>query len=311
MITKIGIENIASYKGEKVIIIPKRINFFYGSNGSGKTTISRIIADPNKYSGCRVEWEGNRPLRTIVYNEDFVKRYFYQSENLPGIFTMNEGASEIEEKINKTKKEIDKLVGKKNELENVLQKKKEELNENFKRFKEDCWEYIYSKYKEGFKEVFKGYMASKEKFAKRIISEIQNNDSQLKDLEELKRRYNLLFREQLFSLNKIDINKLLDFEKQLKEIEKHEILQTKIIGKGDINIAKMIQKLQNYDWVKQGKEYYEKNCDKKRGIYYCPFCQQPTTLDFKKQLEEYFDETYEEQMDQLKNIFKEIFAKLD
>ena len=95
MITKIEIENVASYKGDKVIITPKKINFFYGSNGSGKTTISRIIADPDKYPSCKVEWEGNSPLRTIVYNEDFVKKYFYQSDNFPGIFTMGEGARKI------------------------------------------------------------------------------------------------------------------------------------------------------------------------------------------------------------------------
>ncbi len=304
MITEIEIKNIASYKGEKVIIIPKKINFFYGSNGSGKTTISKIIADPNKYLSCKVEWKGNRQLRTIVYNEDFVKRYFYQSEELPGIFTMSEGASEIEETINKIKKEIDKLTEEKVGLEKSKKKKETELRENFEQFKKACWESVYLKYKEDFKEVFKGYMASKEKFAKRIISENQNNNYQVKNLGELKRKYNLLFREQLYSLNKIDINKLLDFEKQLKGIENHEILQAKIIGKRDVNIAKMIQKLQNYDWVKQGREHYEKNYDEKRGIYYCPFCQQPTTLEFKKQLEEYFDETYEEQMTQLENIYK-------
>ena len=35
----------------------------------------------------------------------------------------------------------------------------------------------------------------------------------------------------------------------MEHIENHKILETKIIGKEDVDIAKMIQKLQNYDWL--------------------------------------------------------------
>ena len=54
-----------------------------------------------------------------------------------------------------------------------------------------------------------------------------------------------------------------------------------------MNIADLIQKLGNSDWVKQGREFY----DPEKRI--CPFCQQETEESLEKSLEEYFDEAFE------------------
>jgi len=97
-------------------------------------------------------------------------------------------------------------------------------------------------------------------------------------------------------------------------LESNQILKTKIIGKDDIDIAKIIEKLHNHDWVRQGKEYYEQNFDKETNSYRCPFCQQKTTDDFKRKLKEYFDETYDAQIqkvNQFKNSYSEITAKIE
>lgn len=59
-----------------------------------------------------------------------------------------------------------------------------------------------------------------------------------------------------------------------------------IVGKADIEIAKLIQRLNINDWVNQGRNYIQDNET-------CPFCQEKTiTKDFKKQLESFFDEVY-------------------
>lgn len=46
MIRKLIINNIATYT-QLVEIGPTEINYFYGSNASGKTTLSKVIANPN------------------------------------------------------------------------------------------------------------------------------------------------------------------------------------------------------------------------------------------------------------------------
>ena len=78
---------------------------------------------------------------------------------------------------------------------------------------------------------------------------------------------------------------MIDFARVL-EIETDKIWQKKIIGKADVEIAKLIQKLNLNDWVNEGRNYLQEDET-------CPFCQQPTvTEDFKKQLENYFDEAF-------------------
>ena len=83
-------------------------------------------------------------------------------------------------------------------------------------------------------------------------------------------------------------------EPDFKTLENSAIFQTRIIGKDDVDIAKMIFKLNNSDWVRQGVGYFKATDE------FCPFCQQTTTESFRKQLDEYFDESYTQQIQILK-----------
>ena len=61
-----------------------------------------------------------------------------------------------------------------------------------------------------------------------------------------------------------------------------------IIGKDEVDIAAMISKLGNSDWVKEGRNFFAVNDN------VCPFCQQHTPNSLAKSLEEYFDEAFEQ-----------------
>ena len=91
MIEKIQICNVATYGATSEELIDlKAINFVYGSNGTGKTTISRVIADCDSHADCTLAWKGSTPLELLVYNRDFVERNFNQPDKLKGIFTLGE-----------------------------------------------------------------------------------------------------------------------------------------------------------------------------------------------------------------------------
>ena len=39
-----------------------KFNFIYGANGSGKTTIARVIANEETYPSCRIQWKNNQGI---------------------------------------------------------------------------------------------------------------------------------------------------------------------------------------------------------------------------------------------------------
>lgn len=272
---------------EQVINGLSKNNFFYGANGSGKTTISRVLANEEVYPQCEIIWQGGNKLKTLVYNRDFVDKNFNSDEELKGIFTLGEKNDADLKAIEKTKTEADKL-------ESDIQRKKKILNgydgnkgketkltDLESEFEEQCWT-LKNKYDEDFKDAFKGVRDKKAKFKARLIKESEGNSANLLTLEELKIKSDTVFSDTHEKMNPIINLSYAD----LVELERADILSKKVIGKDDVDIAAMIKKLGNSDWVKQGRSYYDRN----NGV--CPFCQQETDEAFAESLNKYFDETY-------------------
>lgn len=295
MIKSILLKEVATfdYEGTKIDDL-KKVNFIYGANGCGKTTISNFLYDTedSKYENCSLEWE-NDPITKLVYNKDFRDRNFGNGK-IGGVFTLGEAtADEIKEIEEKTLllKELKKEGIKKRETLDKVSKKKEEL---IVEFKEYCWSNIYKKYENTFKDAFVGFL-SKEKFKDKILLDFTNNTSDLKQIDYLKEKSKTVFGERPENLTSIST---IEFQRII-EIETSDIWKKIIIGKADVNISKLIQKLNINDWVNQGKNYLQE--DKT-----CPFCQEKTiTEDFKKQLDVFFDEEFINDIKTIKSLKEE------
>lgn len=110
MITRIVIKNVATFDAtEHVMEDLGKLNFIFGPNGSGKTTISRVLKTPEKYSSCSLSWEGNMPIERRVYNSDFVEANFVPEEGMPGIFTLGQEESDTKKKIKDLTEQLTKL----------------------------------------------------------------------------------------------------------------------------------------------------------------------------------------------------------
>ncbi|GAA9166948.1 AAA family ATPase [Helicobacter pylori] len=209
----------------------------------------------------------------------------------------NENLENIESK----KESINKEKEKKTKNEKNLQKLKQEREEKEKDFTDSCWEKLYKKHKEDFKETLKG-LKRKENFKKEILEEFKNNErneSKIVKLEELKENIRIVFSKNQTELVPLECN-LTDFD----SVENHSIWEQKIVGSGDVAIADLIKKLSNEDWVAQGREYLSKDSNA------CPFCQQETiTEEFKKQLESYFDTSYQESTETIKEKMEDYASR--
>ena len=81
MIESITLSGIATYSPvtPEAIKNLKAVNYFYGANGAGKTTISRLINNPALSTASRVTWAKGNPIPALVYNNDFIAANFTDS----------------------------------------------------------------------------------------------------------------------------------------------------------------------------------------------------------------------------------------
>lgn len=63
MISKIELKTTPFNSNAQSLDTLKTFNYFFGANGSGKTTISRIIAQPEDYASCGITWKNGTHLK--------------------------------------------------------------------------------------------------------------------------------------------------------------------------------------------------------------------------------------------------------
>lgn len=288
MIESIQITSVATYDSTPQVLDGlSKFNFLFGSNGSGKTTVSRIIADEDKFPTCKVIWKGGMNLHPLVYNRDFVEHNFNQIYELKGVFTLGEKQVDTLSKIASAKDELSKLEIEIKSLTCTLQGidgksgKLGELATCEEAFKKKCWAQK-KKHDATLKDAFKGYRDDSKKFKDKILQESKCNTAQLVALTDLEKKAESIFRQTSLieqAIPSVEIEKLIKHED-------NPVLRKRVIGKEDVDIAAMIKKLGNSDWIRTGRTFYDINARK------CPFCQQSTTEAFTQSLNEYFDETF-------------------
>lgn len=296
MIENITIKDIATYDNSGIQVSDlKKVNFIYGANGCGKTTISNFLFNNSdeKFSNCSLAWQSDISLNTLVYNKEFRERNFGKGK-LSGVFTLGEATAEQVKAIADKTEELKVLKAdgiKKRETQASQIQKKETLENDFK---ETTWTKVYKKYEPTFKEAFTGTL-QKESFKNKLLQEFGTNTATLETLANLKEKAKTIFGEVPETITPIN---LIDFERII-EIENNEIWKKIIVGKADVDIAKLIQKLNINDWVNQGRDYLQEDET-------CPFCQEKTiTLDFRNQLENFFDEIYLSDIKSIKALKQE------
>lgn len=290
MINKITIRNVATYDDTGVVIDNiEKVNYIYGANGCGKTTISTLLGnmEPDKYDDCKVEWDNNVIENVFVYNKTFRERNFKESD-IAGIFTLGQATTEEIEEIRQKKADLDdvkrNIVASNNTIADLNSEiQKEELD-----FKEIIWKDVYKTNENKFKNAFIGFL-KKDAFVSKI-KDIMLSGKETVDRAEIEKRAIKLLDEPPIKrdcLNKIS-------SQNIQNVESLSIWDKCIVGKKDIPIARLITKLGNGDWVNQGRKFIYSGSK-------CPFCQKDTIDDaFRKQLENFFDEEFEKDVELLK-----------
>ncbi len=302
MIKKISLQNIATYRNY-VEINPKKINFIYGSNGSGKTTISNLIGNFNECNDCAIEVENHSNTSILVYNKKFVEQNFSQSNGgLKGIFTLGEDSIHLQDKLRDLRVKIQDNKDKIKTKSQTINKLEDDIKEKTNNIKDRSWK-VQQEVSKDFSKALVGYKNSKQKFLDQCIKIFNKynfeklENSSADNFEKLKEKYKVSFSNDIELYEKFSINDM----KKIEEIEMSNLLEKVIIGSNDSPISQVIHALENSDWVKQGLDYLE---DSNQN---CPFCNQIISKKLEQEIKDYFNEEYEQDLKKLNEI-KEVYS---
>ena len=310
MIKSINIKDVATFDSVNGVQINdlKKVNFFFGYNGSGKSTIAKYLhslsLDVNnqnqEFKNCSNIGYSGTEYQILTFNDDFIKDHFIRKNELNGIFSLDAKNDKIDILI---KEEIDKkTLFEKNQQTYVGRIKKLILDKdkNEKKLTEYCWTKRNTFHT--FREITLDFSNNKINHKNKIITLLKDIPDITITLENITENYNALFEKEIRHSENIELSKISEILNL--EIQIDALLNEVIIGNTDVDISELINSLNSNSWVSQGINYLIKT----KNV--CPFCQKETIdEDLKSQFSKYFDEAYKTKIDKIKT-FKNTYVEL-
>ncbi|GJL65169.1 MAG: hypothetical protein NPIRA05_01400 [Nitrospirales bacterium] len=307
MITRIHMDAVASFKQATSLVTDKKINLIYGLNGTGKSTISNYLYEPNNsaFNLCNMVTESTVPV--LVYNQNFIRDNFYVADSLHGIFSLSKENKEVEQKIaDATKKQW--------KLEQDLHERRSEkelATLTFSNQKLQAIEKVWSikqTYTGGDRVLeycLEGLKAQKGKLFAHLQGIPKPACEPKKDVQTIRQEV-----ETLKGDNAQFQSRLAALPFAAHSVEVDPVFGKSVLGNTDSEVAALIEKLGSSDWTKQGLSYLPESIGDSNAQ--CPFCQEATISEkFIKSVRSYFDVTYEQQLDELAQLQKAYLTAID
>ena len=305
MISKIHIQNIATIKEAE--IEPLQVNYFFGGNGSGKTSISRFLNNPENYNNGFIIKD--QVSEILVYNRDFIENNFQDKNAIQGIFTIGESAVEALKEIEEKEAEKARYQAELDGRLNSIEKLQSDITAIGMELEEKCWA-VQQKIGEQFSRALVGFRGKKQIFSTQCRSSYSPVESKL-TIEELSKTYQQIFQKDSKEYPLLDEFCFYicngDENIDIDTIETATMFSQKLVKASESNFSKLIEQLGNLDWVSQGLQYLK---DEKR----CPFCQRIITEDILTELNILFDDTYNQSITRLKELsflYNQIISKFE
>lgn len=278
----------ASYKDTGCHIEPTFVNFFFGNNGTGKSTIAKTIL-----SGVGVTYTPGRTAAdylTLVYNQDFIDANFRSYRNMKGVFTLNAKNAEVQRKIDEKTEE---RIATQKALTAAIEKQTKQLSAREKlrkAFYKDCWDK-----EKAFREEFAKTQSGKgksEPFAKEILK----HTPKYIDLEEFRRLYDSAFSETAKRYQRF--SSIADIT-IMDTVSGSDILTVSIVNSADTELAGFLRDIGATEWMRQGHDLYAHSANGK-----CPYCGRNLSQDFEQIVIDSFDTRYQTNLQKLTDFFE-------
>lgn len=257
------------------------VNFFYGNNGAGKSSIAHAIAEGDE----GVVWADGKTADdydVLVYNQDFINDNFMSYGDLKGVFIFGEEDIEAKKKIAElTEQKKQKSDARLAALEE--HKKKTAAKESaLVQFQETCFTKT-AEIRRRFDKCMDG-KKQKKNFSEAVLAEKKPADH---DLAELERLYDVAFDDTARTFP--------EFKKAAAttygSLPGKDLLDRVIVSSSDTPFAKFMKALGDTasDWVRDGHTHYAGAAGGK-----CPYCQQKLPANFESDIAATFDAQYQQ-----------------
>lgn len=288
MINTITLKDVASYSPTSPVVIQtdsKKINLFYGLNGSGKSTIGKFLHSPElpEYRNCSIQ-PSELGEDILVYNQEFIRSNFYEIPDFQGIFTLSEENKEAEQAIEKATENTARLHQNIEVSKTKISRKKSDIENEETSLKESVWK-AKTTYENGALDFcLEGLRRNKVGFLNKVRSSSGSVTSTVESLQKEARELTGQDGSLLPSVPKISLD--------VSSFENAPILTQIIVGSKDSYLSDLVEKLGNSDWVKSGLQYMKPDNP-------CPFCQQELSSSITEAIHQLFDETYSQKVSQI------------
>lgn len=306
MITKVELSGTPCFAPGATLNDLKKVNFIFGPNGTGKTSITRILGEglDDARITHRTDDSSNREI--LILNSQYIEETFKETEN--GIFFLGKQSIANENEIQEHKSRKEKIAG----LIEALQSDKDELDKDQSDAERELLNSVWNAKKlvpDELSSCLDGFNKSKQKLLDKVTEYRQTPlppESTLPTtLDELAQQEKGLLTTTLETV--LQISAIPQFPRQLEDLP--DLLHTPLIPAADSPLSDLISQIQHSDWVREGKHIMEAHQDALDDR--CPFCQQQTPQDFSENLAKLWDRSYDNAVARLRSCLASLESSLE
>ncbi|WDM69001.1 AAA family ATPase [Xanthomonas cucurbitae] len=307
MIQTISIQGFRSFDPANATAIDlsrdKRVAYFYGLNGAGKSAIGQVIqriGNGEEVPNCSLSTPNGVRYEYLVYNEHFVEKNFRNRSDMPGIFTIGNPESAALEEAERLEDELQTWQSQLEALAEQETMRVQEARDAKESVLDGVWK-SYAKLKEGPFKPLLMYGNSKQRFFDALdLRSKATYEGEAEELDDLSKRLQELGDGHTATKPRIALQ-----VPNLFRVEDDELWQEPIVGSNDSALAPLIRHIGNMDWVSQGRPHLAQSEE------HCPFCQQNLPHNFTHDLTALFDASFEERTGRILELSKSYATAID
>lgn len=277
-------------------IEPTLINFFFGKNGVGKSTIAaRFKGDKSGIS------PDTSPYEILVYDQEFIKSNLQEDKAMPGVFSMNEEDIDKQNRISSKQEELGKA-----RADYTAKKKEKEAKDGIPSILLSELENTFWRLTDSPRNKFP--LAIKSKISGRItkasVCDVLLKESITKeaDIDDLCSLYKVAFGADSTTYAELKKPRPIDEAK----IDGFDWLTEEIISSSDKPYARFIKAIGATDWLKRSHDTFTGKADGK-----CPYCMKELGVDFEELFSSCFDEQYRQDVYKVQSFIAAYEKKVD